>query len=144
MAVTTGLVGGARTPSVEGMSDANRTGQRKRRVGIGMAVGVIIGAGLGLGVGAFFFENAFLGVAFGIGIGVAVGVALSYGDAHRPIDEAEEPPLDPVVPDRSDAGMADAGLTELIEEQPPESVAPPEPVAPAEPAVPARRASGHG
>ena len=100
------------------MSDANSTGQRPRRTGVGMIIGVAIGAALGLGVGALFFENAFLGMAFGIAIGVGIGVALNYGDANRPSTETSEPAPGPGLPDRSDAGLDDAGLDELIDEAP--------------------------
>lgn len=118
------MVWPSRTRTVEGMSDANSTRQRPRRIGVGMVIGVVIGAALGLGVGGVFFENPFLGMAFGIAIGVGIGVALNYGDANRPSAETSEPAPGPGLPDRSDAGLEDAGLGELIDEGSEEPVRP--------------------
>lgn len=106
------------------MSDGNRTGRRPRRIGVGMIIGIAIGAALGLGVGGLFFENAFLGMAFGIAIGVGIGVALNYGDANRPSAEPDEALPGPAIPDRSDAGLDDTGIHELIDEGTEEPVRP--------------------
>lgn len=116
---------------MEPMSDANSTGQNPRRLGVGMVIGIAVGAALGLGVGGLFFESPFLGTAFGIAIGVGIGVALNYGDANRPSAEPDGPAPGPGLPDRSDAGLDDAGIDELIDE------------GDEEPVRPIRRPSGH-
>lgn len=106
------------------MSDANSTGQRPRRLGVGMVIGIAIGAALGLGVGGLFFQNPFLGMAFGIAIGVGIGVALNYGGATGATADPDDSVPGLALPDRSDEGLADAGIDELIDEGDEEPVRP--------------------
>lgn len=92
-----------------------------------MIIGLAIGAALGLGVGGLFFAQPLVGLVFGIVVGVGIGVALNYGGATRGGVDPDEPlsvPGLPDLPDRSDEGLADAGITELIDEGDEEPVRP--------------------